>query len=607
MRAYTTLLTVVVLLAASAAHAVPMQLAHQGRLLDADGAPLDGEHTLSFALYDTEKDGAVVWSEDIDALMTGGFYSVVLGADEADNPLDDLVLGGGPLWLELRVDDGAPLEPRHELLSVPYSVMAGTATSLDGGSVDATEVAIDGTVVIDSEGNWTGPTPAVDFTDLTGVPDDADSLAGLSCADGGVAVFDLGSGLWGCGVDAVLGSSDVLAYVGGATLDLGAGSSMAGLTLATVDDLTWGSLDGVPPELGDGFDADTLADLALACADGDRPSWDLLAGAWTCAPEEVGLDRLDTSAASSGQVLTFDGANVAWEDPATTASPPCTLTNLDEPGGYAEVACGASSMFLRTWMSFTQVSVGGGHACGIDSAGSVRCWGSDSNGQAAPPGGTFTQVSAGDEHTCGLDTSGSVQCWGRDDYGQSTPPGGTFTQVSAGFFHTCAIDAGGWVQCWGRNNDGQSTPPVSTFSQVSAASTHTCGIDSSSAIQCWGSDSQGQSTPPAGIFTQVSGGNLHTCGLDAGGFVQCWGYNYYGQTASPGGTFTQVSAGYDNACGVNSSGSMQCWGRNNFGQSTSPAGTFTQVSGGASATCGLRQSIGPVACWGSSYDQSGPP
>ena len=115
MRAYTTLLTVVVLLAASAAHAVPMQLAHQGRLLDADGAPLDGEHTLSFALYDTEKDGAVVWSEDIDALMTGGFYSVVLGADEADNPLDDLVLGGGPLWLELRVDDGAL---SHQFLSL---------------------------------------------------------------------------------------------------------------------------------------------------------------------------------------------------------------------------------------------------------------------------------------------------------------------------------------------------------------------------------------------------------------------------------------------------------------------------------------------------------
>ena len=71
--------------------------------------------------------------------MVGGFYSVVVGADEDDNPLDDLV---PPLWLELRVDDGAPLEPRHKLLSVPYAVLAGTAENVEGGFVERGELPV---------------------------------------------------------------------------------------------------------------------------------------------------------------------------------------------------------------------------------------------------------------------------------------------------------------------------------------------------------------------------------------------------------------------------------------------------------------------------------
>ena len=53
-------------------------------------------------------------------------------------------------------------------------------------------------------------------------------------------------------------------------------------------------------------------------------------------------------------------------------------------------------------------------------------------GQATPPAGTFTQVSAGMYHTCGVRTDGTLACWGNNNSGQATPPGGTFTQVSAG-------------------------------------------------------------------------------------------------------------------------------------------------------------------------------
>ena len=42
---------------ASPALATPGQVAHQGRLLDADELPLEGEHTLLFRLYDASEEG----------------------------------------------------------------------------------------------------------------------------------------------------------------------------------------------------------------------------------------------------------------------------------------------------------------------------------------------------------------------------------------------------------------------------------------------------------------------------------------------------------------------------------------------------------------------
>ena len=54
-------------------------------------------------------------------------------------------------------------------------------------------------------------------------------------------------------------------------------------------------------------------------------------------------------------------------------------------------------------------------------------------GQATPPAGSFTAVSAGVWHSCGVRTSGSVVCWGwqRGLGGRRhpTPPAGSFTAV----------------------------------------------------------------------------------------------------------------------------------------------------------------------------------
>ena len=64
--------------------------------------------------------------------------------------------------------------------------------------------------------------------------------------------------------------------------------------------------------------------------------------------------------------------------------------------------------------TYSGISAGGRHTCGLRTDGNIRCWGDNLRGQATPPGGNdelraseedvgdFAAVSAGDSHTCGL-------------------------------------------------------------------------------------------------------------------------------------------------------------------------------------------------------------
>ena len=166
-----SLFTLIVCAAASA-FAAPTQLGHQGRLLDEDGIPLEGLHSLEFQIYDSIEDGTVLWSEIHDVELINGYYSLVLGADELDNPLEDSLFEEDELYLELTVDDDEELEPRQALNAVPYARIAGQATNVKGGVVDASEIRVGGSTVVDSSGTWVSSTPAVDWSELTGIPAD---------------------------------------------------------------------------------------------------------------------------------------------------------------------------------------------------------------------------------------------------------------------------------------------------------------------------------------------------------------------------------------------------------------------------------------------------
>ena len=120
------------------------------------------------------------------------------------------------------------------------------------------------------------------------------------------------------------------------------------------------------------------------------------------------------------------------------------------------------------------LTAGGDHTCWLKENGTAGCVGDDTAGQSAPPAAsegnidqepyTYSAISAGKNHTCAIEadgnsvqTAGTVRCWGSNDAGQSTPPSGVvFDQISAGSNHTCGLKADGTVRCWGDNSFGQA-------------------------------------------------------------------------------------------------------------------------------------------------------
>ena len=99
--------------------------------------------------------------------------------------------------------------------------------------------------------------------------------------------------------------------------------------------------------------------------------------------------------------------------------------------------------------TFTAVSAGGSHSCGLRTNATAICSGYNRDGQADAPSGSFTSVSAGRIHSCGVRTNGTAVCWGNSDFGVADAPSGSFTSVSAGNFHSCGVRSDATAVCWG--------------------------------------------------------------------------------------------------------------------------------------------------------------
>jgi len=228
------------------------------------------------------------------------------------------------------------------------------------------------------------------------------------------------------------------------------------------------------------------------------------------------------------------------------------------------LACWGWNIYGQTSVptgAFNEVSAGLWHTCGVKTDGTLACAVMEScditcgrplrekndYGQATPPSGTFTQISAGSLHTCGVKTDGTLACWGKNDSGESTPPIGAFTEVSSGSQHACGLKTNSTLACWGDNSLGKT--PTARFTQVSVGVDHACGLKANGAVVCWGNNSDEQATPPTGTFSEVSAGAFHSCGVKTNGTIACWGRNDDGQATPPTPAPTpSVSLAFSEGC-----------------------------------------------------------
>lgn len=251
---------------------------------------------------------------------------------------------------------------------------------------------------------------------------------------------------------------------------------------------------------------------------------------------------------------------------------------------------------LATSIRFTQVSLAGWSACGIDRAQHAFCWGAAFNsalGNGESPdtsiapaialraGHAFAAIAQGAFGGCGIDVQSAVWCWGADFRGElgvgdaadtiraarpmKTAGDLRFVQISVGGIYTCGVTTTGVTECWGDNVVGQ----------LGDGTLHDRAVP----------------TPVAGgafvaVFAgQPTDGADHTCALDASGAASCWGANELGQLGATGPngcgsapcsttpvavtggvTFTTLALGNSHTCGMVADGHVFCWGNNAQGQ-----------------------------------------
>lgn len=235
-------------------------------------------------------------------------------------------------------------------------------------------------------------------------------------------------------------------------------------------------------------------------------------------------------------------------------------------------------------MRFKAFDVGSSTACAVTTAGALWCWGEPNmvttttpaaNTICTIPGGRgycgiapfqvgsatdWVDVGVGIEHACALNAAGRIHCWGMGQAGQlgvTTTP----TCNIGGFNYRCS-----------------ATPLLVTnaltFTAISAEGNETCGITDTQALYCWGQliGTAATLTPfqSGSGYAQVDvSGNPGWCGVRTNGTAWCTGViGAAGPVTqvSVAGTLVGAAAAMDHACVWNAAGDAWCFGDKSYGQ-----------------------------------------
>src|SRR5262245_30711912 len=228
----------------------------------------------------------------------------------------------------------------------------------------------------------------------------------------------------------------------------------------------------------------------------------------------------------------FTSLSAGWRSTcaiATDGTAYCWGFNASGELGNGSKTSSAEPVPVSGGLHFSSLSAGVAFACGLTSGGAV-CWGDNHSGELGhgdtlsttspvpvpvTGGLSFTSISAGGAHACGVTTSGAAYCWGASisgDLGIGPTPnafvhaapqpvagGLTWRAVSVGEM-TCGIATTGLSYCWGGNlyslladGNGTMSSPVPAlvwgglrFRVLSARGDHACALGLDGFVYCWG-------------------------------------------------------------------------------------------------------------------------
>jgi hypothetical protein len=141
--------------------AVPPLVNFTSTLSDINGKPIVGVTGVTFLLYKDQQGGSPLWIEAQTVTTDeNGHYSVILGAASAAGLPTSLFPSGESRWLAVQ-PHGETEQPRVLMLSVPYALKAGDASTVGGLPASAFMLANAGVAASKSSNTTSSPaTPA---------------------------------------------------------------------------------------------------------------------------------------------------------------------------------------------------------------------------------------------------------------------------------------------------------------------------------------------------------------------------------------------------------------------------------------------------------------
>jgi len=167
----------------------------QGRLTDASGVALTGDHSVTFSLYDDPAVGILLCSTNYNPLpLTNGLFNVTMtGCTDTD-------VDGDQLYLGVQVDADEEMSPRQPIYAVPYARSLRPGADIRGDVVGSSILALYNSSTSDGSKGL--------FADALGVSGITYGVYGRTSSPDGYGGYFFNIGASGVGLFASAGNDD---------------------------------------------------------------------------------------------------------------------------------------------------------------------------------------------------------------------------------------------------------------------------------------------------------------------------------------------------------------------------------------------------------------